>query len=61
MKLRLVKYHPQFAYSVGDEFKVNDADTKTLLDGKYAEPIGKKVEDASSKSKKETATGKPQR
>lgn len=34
--LKLVKYHPLFAYSVGDTFEVNETDTKTLLDGKYA-------------------------
>lgn len=34
--LKLIKYHPLFAYSVGDVFEVNERDTKTLLDGKYA-------------------------
>lgn len=40
MLLRLIKYHPLFAYSVGDEFEVSEKDTQTLLDGKYAEPVG---------------------
>jgi hypothetical protein len=34
--LKLVKYHPLFAYSVGDIFEVSEADAKILLDGKYA-------------------------
>jgi hypothetical protein len=38
MLLRLIKYHPLFAYSVGDEFEVNEKDTQTLLDGEYAVP-----------------------
>jgi hypothetical protein len=61
VKLQLVKYHPLFAYSVGDKFEVNDADTKLLLDGKYAVPASEKAENASSKEKKETATGKAQK
>lgn len=44
MVLKLVKYHPQFAYSVGDEFTVNEKDTKILLEGGYAMPVGQKVE-----------------
>lgn len=38
MQLKLIKYHPLFAYSVGDVFEVNEKDTKHLLDGKYAVP-----------------------
>jgi hypothetical protein len=41
MTLKLVKYHPLFAYSVGDEFQVNEKDTQHLLDGGYAVPVGK--------------------
>jgi hypothetical protein len=44
MKLKLVKYHPLFAYSVGDEFEVLPHDEKTLLDGKYAVPVSAHVE-----------------
>lgn len=40
MLLQLIKYHPLFAYSKGDQFEVNDEDTKTLLEGKYAVPVG---------------------
>jgi hypothetical protein len=40
MKIKLIKYHPQFAYSVGDVFEVNDRDTEILLSGNYAEPVG---------------------
>jgi hypothetical protein len=39
--LKLVKYHPLFAYSVGDVFEVNEKDTKTLLEGGYATRISK--------------------
>jgi hypothetical protein len=40
MLIRLIKYHPLYAYSVGDEFEVNEEHTQILLDGKYAEPVG---------------------
>lgn len=39
MKLKLVKYHPLYAYSVGDQFEVNEEHTKVLLEGKYATPV----------------------
>ena len=64
MKLRLIKYNPLFAYSVGDQFEVNEADTKTLLDGNFAVPAGQKVdkvENAESKEKKQYSTSKAQR
>jgi hypothetical protein len=56
MKLKLVKYHPLFAYSVGDVFEVNEADTKHLLDGKYAEPLG----EAAKEEKKEEPRQEPE-
>lgn len=34
--LKLIKYHPQYAYSVGDVFEVNKKDTEYLLKEKYA-------------------------
>lgn len=34
--LKLVKYHPLFAYSVGDVFEVNEKDTETLIKGGFA-------------------------
>jgi hypothetical protein len=62
MKLHLIKYHPQFAYSVGDQFEVNDADTKTLLDGGYAVPASEApVENTESKQKKQHSTSKAQK
>lgn len=36
--LKLIKYHPLFAYCVGDVFKVNEADTKILTEEGYAVP-----------------------
>jgi hypothetical protein len=41
--LKLIKYHPRYAYSVGDEFEVNEKDTKELLDGGYAVPVGGEI------------------
>ena len=35
--LKLIKYHPLFAYSVGDVFQVNEADTEYLKKEGYAE------------------------
>jgi hypothetical protein len=50
MTLKLIKYHPLFAYSVGDVFEVNDSDTNKLLEGKYAVPVdGADIETASDK------------
>jgi hypothetical protein len=34
--LKLVKYHPQFAYSVGDVFEVSESDSKYLLENEFA-------------------------
>jgi hypothetical protein len=48
--LKLIKYHPLFSYSVGDEFEVSDADKKFLLEGGFAVPAGsEKIETAEAK------------
>lgn len=39
MKIKLIKYHPKFAYSVGDVFEVPPIKEAILLDGGYAVPV----------------------
>jgi hypothetical protein len=39
MRIKLIKYHPLYAYSVGDVFEVNEEHTKYLLEEKYAEAV----------------------
>jgi hypothetical protein len=50
--LKLVKYHPLFAYSVGDEFEVGESDTKILIEGGYAVEISKKTQKETETEKK---------
>lgn len=49
MELQLIKYHPLFAYSVGDKFQVSEGNTKILLDGGYAVPVGSVIESPEDK------------
>lgn len=52
MKIKLVKYHPAYAYSVGDEFEVNEAHTNLLLDGGYAVKVKEAEKEKVEKEKK---------
>lgn len=70
MKIKLVKYHPLFAYSVGDVFEVNKKDTEYLLGSAYAVEASKndaekaeeeefaRLEAEEAKAKIETASEK---
>lgn len=55
MKIKLVKYHPEFAYSVGDEFQVSESHTKLLLDGGYAVKVKAEERQAPEKPEKKKA------
>lgn len=41
--LQLIKYHPLFAYSVGDRFKVNAEDENLLIEGGYAVRVSEEL------------------
>lgn len=59
MKLKLVKYHPKFAYSVGDVFEVPPVKEAILLDGGYAVPVEEeKPKTTESKPEGEDASDK---
>ncbi len=58
--LKLVKFHPRFAYDPGDVFEVDEANTKFLLDNKYAVKASKEESDA-ARAALETAESKNHR
>jgi hypothetical protein len=65
-EVKFLKYHPLFAYSVGDECKLLVKDADMLIKGGFAISIGAKsetIEDTDSKEARESekAVGKPQR
>lgn len=56
MKVRFIKYHPQFAHEVGDEPTLLKESAELLIEGGYAVEINAK-ENASDKSSKEKPGG----